>query len=373
MIAFQPEQDELAFIDVAASFAADKLSPAAGITEYQQYVDKLLINEAAELGFLSLEITEDWEGLELPLITQVQIWKALSYGDLGMAQGFSGTGDAASVIRIASDNSLLSNHKQVIENGSTVAMIDIQDGWRGDGAIRSGQLIGTSQPIRLAKDADYILVTGSDAEGESFILLLDGQENWDVVEGDYRLGLLASGIARVRFNNVAITEKNTLAKGEEAQKLIDSAWTRIRILQAAKEVGLMETALDYATEYTAGRKAFGKEIAKFQGVSFRIASMAMETRLTNHLVWQAALAADEEDEEAKGHSLRALYRAHRSLRYVTDSAVQMLGGHGFVQDFPVEKWMRDAQAQISLYGRERNFLTQRGEQLIGPAKEAPVR
>src|SRR5699024_10724781 len=138
-----------------------------------------------------------------------------------------------------------------------------------------------------------------------------------------------------------------------------------------KEVGLMEAALDYATEYTATRKAFGKEIAKFQGVSFRIATMAMETRLTNHLVWQAALSADEEDKAAEGNSLRALYRAHRSLRYVTDSAVQMLGGHGFVRDFPVEKWMRDAQAQVSLYGREREFLIKRGKQLIGSAKEVP--
>ncbi|MTW86796.1 hypothetical protein F3157_14160 [Virgibacillus dakarensis] len=63
---------------------------------------------------------------------------------------------------------------------------------------------------------------------------------------------------------------------------------------------------------------------------------------------EAALAADEGDQAAAGYSLRALHRAHRSLRYVTDSAVQMLGGHGFVQDFPVEKWMRGAQAQVSL-------------------------
>src|SRR5699024_8158017 len=144
------------------------------------------------------------------------------------------------------------------------------------------------------------------------------------------------------------------------------------ILQAAKEAGLMEAALDYATEYTAGRKAFGQEIAKFQGVSFRIATMAMETRTANLLVWQAALRADAADESAKGLSLRALNRAHRSVRFVTNSAVQLLGGHGFVQDFPVEKWMRDAQAQVALYGRERDLLLQQGKQIVSGWKEVPA-
>lgn len=98
----------------------------------------------------------------------------------------------------------------------------------------------------------------------------------------------------------------------------------------------------------------------------------MEVRATNHLVWQAALQTDEGKSDAEGCALRALYRAHRSVRYVTDSAVQLLGGHGFVQDYPVEKWMRDAQAQVSLYGREKDLLTQRGGQIISGMKEAAV-
>ncbi|GGB37392.1 putative acyl-CoA dehydrogenase [Lentibacillus populi] len=349
MIAFQPTEDESAFIDVAASFAADKLRPAARTCEENKKVEATLFQEAAELGFLSLELTENWDGLELPLISQTQILKALSYGDLGIIQGFSGAGDAASFIRLALDNPLLSIYKTNLTNGHTVALIDIEEGWRGSLTVTNNRLNGTSKPVRLAKDAQYVMVTAMNSAEEPIIVWLDKDlGNWYVEEGDYRLGLLASRIARLQFDNVAFAENNVIARGEKAAELIKQAWTRIRILQAAKEVGLMEAALDYATEYTAGRKAFGQEIAKFQGVSFRIATMAMETRLANHLVWQAALAADEGDQAAAGYSLRALHRAHRSLRYVTDSAVQMLGGHGFVQDFPVEKWMRGAQAQVSL-------------------------
>ncbi|MEN1967419.1 acyl-CoA dehydrogenase family protein [Lentibacillus sp. N15] len=373
MIAFQPTEDEAAFIDVAVSLAADKLRPIARTCEQHKEVAANLTQEAAELGFLSLEMTEDWDGLELSLISQAQIWKALSYGDLGIVQGFSGAGDAASFLRLIPDNTLLASYKPSITNGATVAWIDIQEEIQSDLTIENNCLNGISKPVRLAKDAQYVMITTTDAAEEPIVLWLDKDLcNWQVKDGDYRLGLLASGLARLHFDNVQISNNNIVAKGEQAVDLIKQASTRIRILQAAKEVGLMEAALDYATEYTAGRKAFGQEIAKFQGVSFRIATMAMEARAANHLVWQAALAVDDGDANAAGYAIRALYRAHRSVRYVTDSAVQMLGGHGFVQDFPVEKWMRDAQAQVALYGRERDLLGRRGEQLIGPGKEVSV-
>src|SRR5699024_11482466 len=86
-----------------------------------------------------------------------------------------------------------------------------------------------------------------------------------------------------------------LAKGEEENEWIKSDRARIYIIQAAKQVGSMQAALDYATEYTAERVAFGQRIATFQGVSFRIAKMAIETRIANHLVWEAAVKADEEE------------------------------------------------------------------------------
>ncbi|WP_279401666.1 acyl-CoA dehydrogenase [Piscibacillus salipiscarius] len=232
-------------------------------------------------------------------------------------------------------------------------------------------LNGESEPVRLAKQADQMVVCGSDDRGNKVVLLVDETNSWSVEEGDYRLGLLTAGIGRVKMEKEFVSHHQVLAEGIEADQLIKKALMRIQILQAAKEVGLMEAALDYATEYTANRKAFGQEIAKFQGVSFRIAKMAIETRVANHLLWEAAVKADQESEDAEGLALRAIYRAHKSLRYVTDSAVQLLGGHGFIQEFPVEKWMRDAQTQVALYGRELDYLHRWGKKIVG-AKESKV-
>lgn len=376
MISFKPTTDEQSFIDVAKDIAANKIRSNARKCEKARKVDEKLLNEISNLGFLSLELPESWEGLQLPLITQVQIWQALSYGDLDIIQGLPKTSDAMSLIRLLPENKVLNRIKNdLLTEEKTVTLLDtfMMDEWENDVQVikkEKGYAIrGTSQPIRLAHYSQHIILFAKDSTGEKIILLVDQSHQWNVEEGDYRLGLLTAGIARFTFDDTFVESANVIAKGQEAEEMIVTARSRIQILQAAKESGLMKGVLDYVTEYTASRKAFGQEIAKFQGVSFRVAKVAIETRIASHLVWEAALKADKNNSEAIGLAKRALYRAHRSLRFVTDSAVQLLGGHGYVQEFPAEKWMRDAQAQVLLYGRENEYLLQRGEQLVNGVKE----
>ncbi|HLR08827.1 MAG TPA: acyl-CoA dehydrogenase family protein [Bacillota bacterium] len=376
MISFQPTEEEIEFTSVAEKIAKEKIRPAAHVSENERKIDAAIIDEIAELGFLSLELPEDWDGLELPLISQVQIMSALSSGDLGIVQGLPGLGDVASFIRKKPEQAVSKLEQAEHDAWSTAAFLDITNRdapWanqlvvntRADGYV----LHGVSQPVRLACFADYILVAARDADGVPVVLWLDEPAVWRVKEGDVRLGLLASGVGRLSFDQAFVGKDQVLASGEKAADWIANARTRIYVLQAAKEVGLMQAALEYTTAYTAERKAFGQEIAKFQGVSFRVAKMAIETRIANHLVWRAAVKADRMDDDAQKWAMQALYRAHRSVRYVTDSAVQMLGGHGYVQEYPVEKWMRDAQAQTMLYGREQMLLNQYGEQILIGAKE----
>lgn len=379
MISFRSTEDETAFVDVAKGFAKDEIRPVARECEENCVVHSNIARKAEGLGFAGLELPESWAGLEMPLISQVQMLQALCYGDLGVVQGLSGAGDAASLIRLASENTTFDSYKNAGRDGSwpNAAFLDATDPdapWAEELEVAQDgggyRLSGVSQPVRMVAFAEYLAVVAVDSQGESVVLWLDNQTHaWKVREGDYRLGLLAAGLSRLHFHDVKVEATQVLAKGQDAKDLISQAQSRIRVLQAAKEVGLMEAALDYATEYTAGRKAFGQEIAKFQGVSFKIAEMAIETRIANHLIWQAATQIDEEAADAVGTSLRALYRAHRSVRFVTDSAVQLLGGHGFVNEFPVEKWMRDAQAQVGLYGREKDLLARRGEQIVNGTKE----
>jgi len=372
VISFQPTDEEKEFSNVAAKVASDKIRPAAHDCEQNREVATDIKDELANLGFLSLELPESNGGLELPLITQAQIMTSLSYGDLGTVQGLPGANDAASFAR-SKENAQL---QAKLDGEQTTAFIDVTDADLSLGEAlqinkqSSGYSInGLSQPVRHATSAASIIIAGKDADGEAVVLLLDNQNNWDVTDADIRLGLLAAGIGRFSFGQTEVEGDNILASGEEAENWIRAARSRIYILQAAKEVGLMHAALDYATGYTAERRAFGQSIAGFQGVSFRIAQMAIETRIANHLVWEAAVKADAEETDAWQYALQAINRAHQAVRYVTDSAVQLLGGHGFVQEYPAEKWARDALAQVTLYGRETDFLSQRGEEILQSEKK----
>lgn len=375
---FLPTDEEREFVNVARVFAMEEIRPVAREIEQKCLVHKSLVKELDEIGFLSLEIPENLGGLELPLISQVQIFQALSYGDLDVVQGLPGLGDAASLVRILKENPIISSiNKDLFQSGKTVAYLDLIENENSKVTIKNNGsewvIEGVSQPVRLATIADYLIVAGKDDKGTYAVLWFDlKNQHVQVDSGDYRLGLLASGIGRFVFDNLRLSSQFLLAEGQGAFHIAASTRNRIRVLQAAKQVGLMEAALDYATEYTASRKAFGQEIAKFQGVSFRIARMAIETRIANHFVWQAALECDEGKKSASGTALRALYRAHHAVRFVTDSAVQLLGGHGYIKEFPVEKWMRDAQAQVTLYGRERDLLIQRGEQILGETIEVTI-
>src|SRR5699024_10486455 len=108
VISFQPTEEETEFARVDGKLAKERIRPAAHTSEMERKIDTSIIQDAAELGFLSLELPEDWDGLELPLIAQVQIMSELSSGDLGIVQGFPGLGDAASFIRQKPDQTVMS-------------------------------------------------------------------------------------------------------------------------------------------------------------------------------------------------------------------------------------------------------------------------
>lgn len=375
MISFQPTEEETAFIAVAKDLAINKIRPLVKEVDQNNKSIQETLSQISELGFLNMELPESWHGLELPLISQVQILKALSYGDLDFIQSLPGAGDAASLIRLLPETKELQTFREKYlsaENKTITYMeaVDQEMDWGstiqlekdGDGYILSGRTL----PARLAMQAHFVVISTIDSFGKKVIFYLD-HGDWEKEENN-QFGLVSSGIASLHFHREKIAKSQVLSIGEQAEKVINQARSRIQILQAAKEIGVAEAALDYATEYTAGRYAFGQEIAKFQGVSFRIAKMAIQVNAANNLVLEAGVNADINSTD-DSLALRGLQRAHRAVCFATDSAVQLLGGHGFIREYPVEKWMRDAEAQVMLYGKEKDLLLQYGKRLVEKEKD----
>lgn len=377
VVSFRPTDEEQAFVEMAGNLANNKIRSL--ITERNEWTadHDEVIQQMRELGLLDLELPESWGGMEFPLVTQVQILRTLGYGDLDFIQGLPGAGDAASLFRLLPENRKTNRCRErfLSEEMNTVAFVDtvrssfsaatpLQLKAEGHHYILTGQ----TPPVRLGEACNLVIISLVDPSGKKRLIYLEDPESWKV-SVENRLGLDLAKVASFHFDQVEIPGEQVLASGKEAEDILLKARARIQILQAAKEVGLAQAALDYATEYTATRKAFGRYIAQFQGVSFQIAKMAIEIQAANHLVLAAALEADKGHRLAIPYAFRGLNRAHRALRFATDRAVQLLGGYGYIREYPVEKWMRDAQAQVMLYGRERELLHEYGQWLVADQKE----
>lgn len=370
MISFQPTADDIAFVDVAKKFATNTLRPMMREVESKKVVPNSIIKELRELGFLQMEEPEEMGGLALSMTTQVQIQRALATGDLAMIQGLPGLNDSASLFRVMGDYVGFNSSENELP---TIAYISAaKESPLPSLTLKHNVLSGISLPIRGAKIATHFLIAVKNEVGKTILLLLPNEVIKGTVIGESRLGLSAANIGSITFEETALNDKHIVAVGDEADNIIQEAEARIQVLQAAKQVGLMEAACHYATEYTATRKAFGQEIAKFQAVSFRVAKMVTEKRVTNHFVLEAAQALDERQEDAVQKAKKTIFQAHKAVKYVTDSAVQLLGGHGFVQDYPVEKWMRDAQAQVMLYENEHRLRLAYGMDLIDVSEEVVI-
>jgi len=372
LISFSPTPEEVEITNIAKQIASTIREKAREAEQDPKVLDGI-ISEVKEIGFLQMEEPERCGGMEMPMLSQVQVYAALAYGDLGAVQSFPGLNDGASLLRVLGDDAKEDFVQSVQQNGTTIAFIDNSAHNHGELKLKKNSnaytLAGSSNPVRLGNIATHVVVA-TYSDDEELVLLWANKEtnNWNTKRGTYYVGLEEAHLARLSFDSQTIANTQVIATGEEAERIVNEANLRIYLLQAAKQLGIMQASVDYATEHTAQRKAFGQVIAQFQGVSFRVSQMVIETNATRNLLLQAASAVDEGSKEAEALTLTAINRAHKGVKFVTDSAVQLLGGHGFVQDYPVEKWMRDAQAQVLLYGKEHRFLLERGEQIISSLK-----
>jgi alkylation response protein AidB-like acyl-CoA dehydrogenase len=112
------------------------------------------------------------------------------------------------------------------------------------------------------------------------------------------------------------------------------------VINAARQVGLARAAYEFALEYTQDRKAFGKPVAHFQSVAFTLADMAMDVEAARWMVWRAAT---ELEKGTWSSTVAATAHANEAAWRVADNGVQLLGGAGYVKDYPVEKWLRDTK------------------------------
>jgi alkylation response protein AidB-like acyl-CoA dehydrogenase len=338
MISFGLEEDQQIIQETVRKFAAEELRPM------MRAFEKSGIPEGLRRKFDETGLGLD----DVPLPTAVLVHVELGFGDPGAAVALSAPYDGNRALAALADDAqrarfagkatavCYSERKAPLDGFATVAK-RVDGGW--------------------ALTGKKAFVVGADrAELHVVLAQLEGAEGWDgigafVVEkgnaglrvGDKHalLGLEAVAAHEVILESCKVADGNRLLAGGELVKRLEHVFARAMVINAARQVGLARAAYEFALEYTQDRKAFGKPVAHFQSIAFTLADMAMDVDAARWMVWRAATQLDKGDWSS---TVAATAHANEAAWRVADNGVQLLGGAGYVKDYPVEKWLRDTKA-----------------------------
>ncbi|MGI8731614.1 MAG: acyl-CoA dehydrogenase family protein [Solirubrobacteraceae bacterium] len=216
-------------------------------------------------------------------------------------------------------------------------------------AVREGDewvINGQKNWISNASVADfYIVFAKTDREGNrssAFIVEAD-REGFDHGKLEHKLGIRGSPTGSPSFTDVRVPAGNLIGTEGKGLSIALATLERTRLGAAAQAVGLAQGATDYAASYARERIAFGKPINRLQAIQFKLADMQTRTAAARELLYKACAKADRGEEDLGSYTSMAKLFASDTAMAVTLEAIQVLGGYGYVSDYPVERMMRDAK------------------------------
>jgi len=360
VIDFELTLEQREFRNLAHRFAEKTIRPAAAEADEREQVPWPVLAAAAEAGLLSYHIPEAYGGGGIEsLATRAVVDEEIFWGCAGVGTILGGVSLCATPILLAGTPEQKERvlprfcRKGEVTLGS-FALTEPSAGSDAAGLItqarREGRhyvLDGMKTFITNAGLADvYVVFATVDVargvDGITAFIIEADRPGVSVGKVERKLGIRASQTASLVLEGVEVPVENRLGEEGEGFRLAMRTFDRTRIHVAAGAVGLARAAFEYARDYAGERTQFGKPIGHFQAVGFLLAEMATHIDAARLLTWRAAWLADHDQPCTQEASMAKAYAADTAMKATTD-AVQILGGYGYMRDFPVEKWMRDAK------------------------------
>ncbi|USD36717.1 acyl-CoA dehydrogenase family protein [Ferrimonas sp. SCSIO 43195] len=361
---FNLTQDQQAFIEVAEQFAEAELAPNAGQWDKDHHFPKAVIQQAGELGFCSLYSPEEAGGMGLSRLDSALIFEALSKGCTATTAMMTIHNMATWMVATWGTEAFKTQWCEALTTGQKLASYCLTEPGSGSDAAslttkaeRDGDhyvLNGAKMFISGAGATELLVVmcrTGDDGpKGISAIAVPADLDGIIYGKAEEKMGWNAQPTRLVTFDNVRVPVANLL--GDEGQgftfamKGLDGG----RINIAACSLGTAQAALERAQQYMAERKQFGKPLAAFQGLQFKLADMATELVAARQLVRLAAFKLDNGDPEATAYCAMAKRFATDVGFMVCNEALQIHGGYGYIQEYPLERHVRDVRVHQILEG-----------------------
>jgi alkylation response protein AidB-like acyl-CoA dehydrogenase len=350
----EPTEDQQMIVGVIKEFAAEVLRPGAADAEAVNDTSKEVLAQTGDFGLTLLNIPESLGGLseDRSAVTGVLVAEALAEGDMGQAVACLAPAAVATAISLW---------------GSDAQQQTYLPSFAGDDVPASALAVAEPRPLfdpfdlattAVKDDEGYVIngvksavVRGSEAElfvvavdvvgSGPTLVLVESSTDGVTIEADPSMGLRAAGLSRLVLENVRVPADAVLGEGSaddyrECIRLSRLAW-------AGLALGTGRAVLDYVSEYVKTRTAFGEPIAHRQAVAFMVANIAIELEGMRLVTLKAASRAEQGLDFSREVALARRLTSEYGMKIGTDG-VQLLGGHGFVKEHPVERWYRDLRA-----------------------------
>jgi alkylation response protein AidB-like acyl-CoA dehydrogenase len=346
-----PEQRELR--DLAHEFAANELRPVAGEWDEKDDFPPDLLKKAGRLGLTSYRVPHEYGGADVDAVTGALVAEELSWGCAGLAATINATlFPVRPITRFGTEEQRQRYLPWLASEEGCLAAIAFTEPHAGSdvnamrtSARREGDawvLNGEKCYVTNGGIADVTLVFARSEAGISVFVLERGDPGVGAGRKERKLGLRSSYTGSIVLEDARVPADRLLGEEGEGFAVAMDFFEHSRPQVAAGAVGVARAAFEYAADYAREREAFGKPILARQGISFKLADMAMEIEAARLLTWRACAALDAGEDAGLLGSYAKAFAADTAMRATTD-AVQVLGGAGIMADHPVEKWLRDAK------------------------------
>lgn len=361
MYSFEPNEEQQMLVDAVGKYATNDLRPAAHEAEESRELPKKLIGKGWEIGILQASTPEAYGGFgERSAVTGVLAVEEMASGDLAGAYAVMTPSLFATPILLAGSEEQKRQYLPEVIEGDwrpfTAALIEYAfdfdaNALRTTAKLEGGEYVldGEKAYVPFAKDAEAMLVYANlDGQTQGFIVPKAAAGLAVSEEREKLMGLNALPLYRVKLDGVRLPVSNRL--GGEMGHDFEPILASMRLASAAAALGVARASLEYATNYAKERVAFGVKIAQKQAVAFMLAEMATEIEAIRLLTWEAAWKLDTGKSDACAAAYLAATGAADMAMMVTDRGVQVLGGHGYIREHPVEMFMRNGRGFAMLTG-----------------------
>ena len=352
MLNLSLDQEQEMLVDALKRLASERIRKVFRDAEEEESIPQVVIDAGWEMGLLPTAVPEAYGGFgEYTVITQAIAVEELAWGDLAIAAHILYPNNVAIPVMVSGTEAQKEAHLPLFVEEKqpqvTAALTEpiIQFDPRGlkTTAVLDGEnyiLNGKKSVVPIAADAETILVYANEDSKTQAFFVPAGTEGLTIGDKDKLMGMRGLPTYTVTLENCRIPAVNKLGgnQGIDFNLILNHS----RIALGAAAVGVARAGFEYAVEYAKQRVQFGEPIAQRQSIAFMLAEMSMDVDGARMLVWEAATKMDKGEDVTQEVAIMKHFIDDMVMR-VADQALQVLGGYGYIREYPVELWLRNAR------------------------------